>query len=262
MKPKATKPQAAAQPALAASGDRIALARRVAGASLLIVSLGSSAMLTRTHFTGIGAPGCGLGGACDQAARSFWPLIGSAYFVALLVAWLASPRGVEGGFKWIVRAGVAISFVFLGAVVATRFWCAYCLATHAGNIGFWLLVETTRAAPPAEPAQRLRRWRTAITTAIVFIATCSLLAGAEWRQRRVEGQRAAGEFAESTQQMVKQSAAAKSGAMQTDQGVYAPPGGFTGRHRLGPENAPIRIVIFSDYQCRDCREMERQVKQV
>jgi predicted DsbA family dithiol-disulfide isomerase len=37
---------------------------------------------------------------------------------------------------------------------------------------------------------------------------------------------------------------------------------FTGRYRVGPENAPIRIVIFTDYQCRDCYEIEKQLKQL
>ncbi|MCK4342967.1 MAG: thioredoxin domain-containing protein [Phycisphaerae bacterium] len=34
---------------------------------------------------------------------------------------------------------------------------------------------------------------------------------------------------------------------------------FTGRYRLGPEQAPIRIVMITDYQCRDCRRIENEV---
>ena len=36
---------------------------------------------------------------------------------------------------------------------------------------------------------------------------------------------------------------------------------FTGRYRLGPERAAVRIVVFSDYQCRDCAETERQIEE-
>ncbi|NLG44347.1 MAG: hypothetical protein GX547_13965, partial [Phycisphaerae bacterium] len=34
---------------------------------------------------------------------------------------------------------------------------------------------------------------------------------------------------------------------------------FTGRYRVGPAEAPIRIVCFTDYQCRDCYNIERQL---
>lgn len=38
--------------------------------------------------------------------------------------------------------------------------------------------------------------------------------------------------------------------------------GFTGRYRLGPEASPVRIVIFSDYQCPECKFMEGQAMAV
>lgn len=38
--------------------------------------------------------------------------------------------------------------------------------------------------------------------------------------------------------------------------------GFTGRYRLGPEVSPVRIVIFSDYQCPECKNMEKQAMEV
>jgi protein-disulfide isomerase len=36
-------------------------------------------------------------------------------------------------------------------------------------------------------------------------------------------------------------------------------GGFAGRYRLGPEKAAIRVVMISDYQCRECRRIENDV---
>jgi protein-disulfide isomerase len=38
--------------------------------------------------------------------------------------------------------------------------------------------------------------------------------------------------------------------------------GFTGRYRLGPERAAIRLVIFSDYQCVDCRRIEAEARRI
>jgi protein-disulfide isomerase len=39
-------------------------------------------------------------------------------------------------------------------------------------------------------------------------------------------------------------------------------GEFTGRYRVGPAEAPIRIVMFTDYQCGDCANVERQLKRL
>src|SRR5207253_1634671 len=37
-------------------------------------------------------------------------------------------------------------------------------------------------------------------------------------------------------------------------------GVFTGRFRHGPEVAPVRLVIYSDYQCVDCNRIELEVR--
>ncbi|MEW6252437.1 MAG: thioredoxin domain-containing protein, partial [Planctomycetota bacterium] len=42
----------------------------------------------------------------------------------------------------------------------------------------------------------------------------------------------------------------------------APARGFTGRYRVGPEDAPIRIVMFTDHQCPDCKTIEGQVSEL
>ena len=42
----------------------------------------------------------------------------------------------------------------------------------------------------------------------------------------------------------------------------AQPRGFTGRYRLGPEKAAYRIVMFTDFQCKDCKRVEGEVLEV
>jgi protein-disulfide isomerase len=37
---------------------------------------------------------------------------------------------------------------------------------------------------------------------------------------------------------------------------------FTGRYRIGPETAAIRIVMYTDYQCRDCYNIEQQLARI
>lgn len=54
----------------------------------------------------------------------------------------------------------------------------------------------------------------------------------------------------------------------TVDGQTEPPGegadsaGFTGRYRYGPVDAPIRIVMYTAYQCPDCRRLEHQVERL
>lgn len=38
--------------------------------------------------------------------------------------------------------------------------------------------------------------------------------------------------------------------------------GFTGRYRKGPERSPYRLVVFSDFQCRDCQRVAREIAEV
>jgi protein-disulfide isomerase len=49
-----------------------------------------------------------------------------------------------------------------------------------------------------------------------------------------------------------------------DSGAATPPPAptaplFTGRYRLGPEAAAVRVVVFSDYQCPDCKRLEGEI---
>ncbi len=49
------------------------------------------------------------------------------------------------------------------------------------------------------------------------------------------------------------------GGIAIDVGDRPWQGGFTGRWRLGPEEAAVRIVMLTDYQCPDCKRIEGEV---
>ena len=51
-------------------------------------------------------------------------------------------------------------------------------------------------------------------------------------------------------------------AAEAASGEPAPPwqGTFTGRYRRGPEKARIRIVVYTDYQCPDCKRIETEIE--
>ncbi len=54
--------------------------------------------------------------------------------------------------------------------------------------------------------------------------------------------------------------AARKDAPTTDKAEDPFAGGFRGRYLLGPEKAPVRIVIITDYQCRDCKAVESEIR--
>jgi protein-disulfide isomerase/uncharacterized membrane protein len=255
------------------------------GALLLLVSIASSAMLGLEHLGAFALPGCGAGSPCARAAASVWgtvpglqwpvSFLGLAYFLALGVAWIAARGRARGPLLWIIRGGVAMSAFFTVVALAGRYPCTYCLVAHAANIGFWVVAERGRGRAPSSA-------RMAIPLAAgVFVFATASLGVAEKSSRAAAAAKAERELAESTRAMVEQSgggsnpaapagqgqghAGGETGAVQTGVTAPVPPPAappFSGRYRLGPDPAPIRIVMFTDYQCPDCKRIEGEVSRL
>ena len=225
------------------------------GLLCLVLCLVAAGVLAGQHLHLFAAPGCGGGGACDRAAASAWgrlPLVGwplscfgLAWFAALLAGWITAYRdaGVSSAFRALVLLGAAGSTVYVVAMLAGGFPCPYCMAVHAGNLVFLLVVlQAPRASD--RPLARLGPAATA------FAAVTLGLVGADaWAQGRLEAERLA-----STRQII--ASATPSPSDRPAEGHAA----FEGRHRRGPEVSPIRIVTFLDYACGFCRQVEEQVE--
>lgn len=240
-----------------------------------------SLMLVLHHFGGAGLPGCGEGSDCDQAANSVWgkiPLggyqwpvsfIGLAYFFGLLVTWIVARGRFPRGLRFIVRFGVVVSLGFTVILISKGMVCPYCLGAHIGNLAFWIALEMSRTASP---------WRLAVPGgAAVFVLVTAVLGVIDAQHRKSVLEKAEDQRSASTQAMIERASPSESpppqeGAEDSEvldllglrsavepEESQSPQRGFTGRYRVGPEEAPIRIVIFTDYQCRDCREIERQL---
>ncbi len=270
----------------------------VAGLLLLGVCVGTSLMLALEHIGGLHLPGCGEGSPCAEAAASVWgkipylnwpvSFLGLAYFLGLIGVWVTARRGVPRAVRYLVRFGALISLGFVVVMIVEGHVCSYCLATHVGNFTFWILVERSARAT-------IGAGRALVTIAGVFVVSSAVLGTTEWRERRAAEVAAEEELAESTAAIIaatsQQSTAAPdatepvvvavepvgatdqaasqastSGTPATEPagpGAASKPstvgGGFTGRYRLGPEKAAIRVVMFSDYQCKECRRIEADV---
>jgi protein-disulfide isomerase len=269
----------------------------IGGALLLLFCAVMSLLLTAEHIGDLALPGCGAGGPCEEAANSIWgkvPLIqwpvaflGLAYFGAMLAAWIISRGALPGLLCWVGRLGILGSVFFCVIIVVEWLFCPYCVAAHVGNLGFWITLELARSSTSRTVA--------ALTGFAVTFAGLTGGTGA-WhaveQQRREERGEAERKLA--LQEMIERSRDPKetplvdpptvdsptadppaadprqgepadpaenaSPAQEPPAAAEQPP--FTGRYRLGPEKAPIRIVMITDYQCRDCRRQEQIVMQL
>lgn len=219
---------------------------------MLSVSIVMSFLLSLDHLGAIGLPGCGVDSACARAAKSVWATIpgvglpvaflGFAYALWAMVTWVGSASRFGGPERWLVRAGALASSFFVVVSMVERLLCPYCLATHACNVAFWVLVERS-ARGVASP-------RRAIASVLAACLALGALIGAKgW---------ATGRVSERAERELQASTRALTAARPADPPIpKATP--FEGRYRAGPARAAVRIVVFADYQCPDCRRIEREI---
>lgn len=223
-----------------------------------------------------------------------WPVsfLGLAYFAGALAGWLAAGGALPRSARHVVRAGALASLVFCAIIALELLFCRYCIVAHLANFAFWITTELSRA----RTARAARVWAVAgATFALVSVAVGAWDRG----QRAATLRRGERERDESVRQMIERSrgpevAAAEPGTRPAGPpegsaatravvesrpvatepssrpaGVEAGPGRaaaepdgrpFEGRYRWGPEAAPIRIVMFTAYQCPDCRRIETDLR--
>ena len=197
----------------------------VASGSLVGTKLGYISML----------PGCGPGSSCDPITSGPWgtiPLIewpvsflGLTWFIGMLWSWLKS-SGNSRSLLWLARVGVVASVGFIVLMGSLGTYCKWCMLAHVSNIVFWGIAELARRPGGSRPdcASAIYPF------AKVFVST-------------TVGLVVALQFVPTLGKVVDDS------TLQL----------LDARHRIGPEDAPIQIVMFTDYQCPDCFRYEKQL---
>lgn len=272
---------------------RIPLRAYIAGAIMLTLSSVMSLMLVLDHFGAMQLPGCGPGSGCAEAAAGPWgkvpyvewpvSFLGLAYFLGVLAVWLTSRAGLGAGMRVLVRFGVLISIGFSIVLLVEKLYCGYCVTAHAGNLAFWIVMELSRT-------RGIRLQQGFLRYAVVFIFCSAVLGVWQAGGKAVATARAEEKLADATAALIAGGSTSASNPDILDIGEnpdtepisesspagdsdVAPATGaaarraqnpkpFTGRYRLGPEEAAIRIVLIGDYQCQECKRIEEDVMRV
>ena len=234
---------------------RLSLRRLVSGVALLLVAAGASTMMALRQVGLATLPGCGPRSACAEAAGSTWATIpftswptaffGGAYFLALLLLWFGSRRGLPARLLPVIRLGGFASLGLLLALIAEGHFCVYCLVTHTANLAFWGIAEASRRDVRLSP-------RLIVAAATAFLAVSVSWWGIERHGKQQVEARGETELARSTSSIIAGDASVETSSEQ----------GFRGRYLLGPDRAAVRLVVFTDYQCEDCRMIEEQIERL
>lgn len=276
--------------------EPIRATRFIPGLNLAIGAAVCAAVLSMQHLLGFRLPGCGAGSSCAQAAASQWgtlpvvdwpvAFVGVAYFSGLTVAWGVTGGNLGRALRAIVLVGLLASIFFLGMMAKDRLWCMYCVGVHACNLAF---AAVALKGANSAPSPKRASWALP-AFALCFLIVTLTIGVAESHERSESVDRAERLLAESTKHMTQPPEAERSaptsaskqapsnGAVDTSSinGSSEPvrtqiaaatnPGpsqsGFSGRHRFGPEKAQVRIVMYTDYQCPDCKKIEEQLYEI
>ncbi|MFQ5429762.1 MAG: DsbA family protein [Phycisphaerae bacterium] len=238
----------------------------------------ASLLLALGRLQLIRVPGCGGESACAGAAASGWATIpgvhwpvaflGLAYFLGAAAAWILTRGVVPAALRQLARAAAAVSLLFLLVMIFGRYLCYYCLVAHLGNLVFWAIVEQTSRSD--DDAAR----RPLLALAAVFAASSLGLGLADWglsaagKDKDADGGRSAAAHSEPDTPTLPrppgrvEDTVRPDPAALPDRPARRKRPGFTGRYLQGPEVSPIRIVVFSDYQCPICARIEEDWKAI
>lgn len=224
-------------------------ARLIAILGLGVALAASTLLAVHTAFN-MPVPGCGAGRDCESLAASVWgtlpfarvpiSIVGCAALAGMMLALLLSSpsRGVP---RLLAFATAAISLALLVVMVVFNRFCTLCIVTHAGVLVF-AVANSVACRGASSPPARAHVWVLAAALAIATLSVLSL----EWKHTQTQADQARAEdLAASTARITQ----APRSQVQ----------GFRGRYLLGPDPAPVRIVVFTDFQCPQCAQVEREL---
>lgn len=251
------------------------------GMILLVVAIVASGalVLKQLGIVTTGLPGCGVESDCGKLADSVWgsipgvnwpvSYVGFSYFLGMLIAWATTARGgIPDSLRWVARIGALASFGFIIVMISMQSFCMYCFVAHLANFGFWIVLEMM-PRPKSDPS-----FNAFMTMAFSFLSVSAIIAIGQIQKRDSDFERGA-----QMQEELANAIASQTQGTPAPKPTPQPQGGadpepnpepvqttsttaFTGRYLLGDPDAPVKIVMISDYQCPDCYKYEKEVMEV
>ena len=230
----------------------------------LVVALAAAVVMSIYHIWSITLPGCGQLGGCEWASTGPYSKVlgvpvafaGAGYFFASLCLLVLSRRTYPGSiWVWLVRAGAVISLGFIGIMVANGRVCIWCAAAHLGNLIHWAISEKMARSAGRKVGVDGRN------IAISSLAGVLLLAALFILKLNVAGKVDSANRQRGTDSIEQIGADTLDASVQTESpsattAQPASPDRFGGRYWQGNPDAPVRLVVFQDYQCTLCFEVE------
>ena len=256
------------------------------GIVALLISIIFSGLLTLKQLGLIGdsLPGCGPESACAAVTNGPWGRIpwiqwpvsylGLAWFIGLAIGWLLSKGVINNTFRWLARLGAAASVVFLLVMIAGGAICPYCLFAHVGSLIFWIVVETNSI--------RSHSSKSVVVGMTTFLIATLLLAGTQIIRTDIENEQAVKQEQELVDAVIAKSNKSNSASNQIsnnqsstkvdidsdletierDDSDIDTRDLLEARWITGDPEAPVHVVMISDYQCPDCRKFEMEMQEI
>jgi protein-disulfide isomerase/uncharacterized membrane protein len=223
-------------------------------------------------------PGCSTAGGCSALNQSSfasvplvgwpWAHVGTAWFAGLTLAvWGITPNGPGHALRWGTRLGALGSAYFLTLMIVLRSFCPWCFATHLGSLALWLLIARMRAPTGPQSAGAVdragslpaaRRAISPLTMGVALAIVTSVGLGVLEYRHADDLTRAAHADEAAMAKAIRDALAADPKATSMPP-PDAPRDRLSGRFSFGNPAAPIRVVVFSDYECPDCRRIDREM---
>lgn len=236
----------------------------------LCVALGAAITMSLYHVWSISLPGCGQGGGCEWASTGPYSkvlgvpiaFLGAGYFVASLCLLVLSRQAYPGTiWVWLVRAGALVSIGFIGLMVANGQICVWCAAAHVGNLIHWAVSEKLAKSSGHTASVDGRNLAISSLAGVLVLAAMFILkSNVTAEVGEVNRQRGVKSINQIGADTLGVDPAANS--LSPNDSQTSSPDRFGGRYWQGNPNAPVRLVVYQDYQCTLCFEVEKVIAQL